>query len=170
MSRLTLTNEGVLETLKNQFGEAIISSETPYDLLTVEIDPAKNTEIIKFLKEEKSLDISFLTLLGGVHYPNDANREFCVVYHLHALVANFRIRLKAYLPASNPTIDSIVSIYDGANWQERETFDFFGIEFKNHPNLVRILNEDSMDYFPMRKEYHLEDATREDKDDRFFGR
>jgi NADH-quinone oxidoreductase subunit C len=53
---------------------------------------------------------------------------------------------------------------------ERETFDFFGVKFNGHPNLVRILNEDSMDYFPMRKEFQLEDATREDKDDRYFGR
>jgi NADH-quinone oxidoreductase subunit C len=53
---------------------------------------------------------------------------------------------------------------------ERETFDFYGVLFEGHPNLTRILNEDSMDYFPMRKEFQLEDATREDKDDRFFGR
>ena len=69
-----------------------------------------------------------------------------------------------------PEIKSIVDIYSGANWMERETFDFYGIQFVGHPNLTRILNEDSMDYYPMRKEFHLEDATREDKDDRFFGR
>ena len=80
------------------------------------------------------------------------------------------MRLKAYVSLENPEIDSIVDIYVGANWMERETFDFYGILFKGHPNLIRILNEDSMDYHPMRKEYHLEDATREDKDDRFFGR
>jgi NADH-quinone oxidoreductase subunit C len=80
------------------------------------------------------------------------------------------LRLKAFIPISEPTIASITDIYVGANWQERETFDFYGVNFVGHPNLVRILNEDSMDYFPLRKEYHLEDATREDKDDRFFGR
>ena len=83
---------------------------------------------------------------------------------------NFRIRLKAYVPIENPEIDSLVDIYAGANWMERETYDFYGIIFKGHPNLTRILNEDSMDYFPMRKEYRLEDETREDKDDTFFGR
>jgi NADH-quinone oxidoreductase subunit C len=93
-----------------------------------------------------------------------------VVYHLHSLVNNFRIRLKVFIPIANPEIKSIVDLYAGANWMERETYDFYGVQFIGHPNLVRILNEDSMDYFPMRKEYHLEDATREDKDDRFFGR
>jgi NADH-quinone oxidoreductase subunit C len=114
--------------------------------------------------------MSFLTLLGAVHYPNDKGREICMTYHLHALVHNVRLRLKAYLPIENPSIQSITDIYVGANWQERETFDFFGVNFVGHPNLTRILNEDSMDYHPMRKEYHLEDATREDKDDRYFGR
>jgi NADH-quinone oxidoreductase subunit C len=78
--------------------------------------------------------------------------------------------LKAFIPIAEPTIASITDIYVGANWQERETYDFFGVQFTGHPNLTRILNEDSMDYFPLRKEYHLEDATREDKDDRYFGR
>ncbi|MCX8487229.1 MAG: NADH-quinone oxidoreductase subunit C [Crocinitomicaceae bacterium] len=60
--------------------------------------------------------------------------------------------------------------FPGANWMERESYDFFGVEFIGHPDMRRILNEDSMDYFPMRKEYALEDDTREDKDDRYFGR
>jgi NADH-quinone oxidoreductase subunit C len=105
-----------------------------------------------------------------VHYPDFKGREFAVVYHLHSLVNNFRIRLKAFISIDNPEIESVVDLYAGANWMERETFDFYGVLFKGHPDLRRILNEDSMDYFPLRKEYHLEDATREDKDDRFFGR
>lgn len=166
----TVTNELILQRLQERFGDAIITSETPYDLLTVEVSPAAAHDIIKWLKEDDELKISFLTLIGAVHYPNQEGRELAVVYSLHSLVHNVRLRLKAFLPISNPEIASITDIYVGANWQERETFDFFGVQFKGHPNLVRILNEDSMDYHPMRKEYHLEDATREDKDDRFFGR
>jgi NADH:ubiquinone oxidoreductase subunit C len=67
-------------------------------------------------------------------------------------------------------IATITDLFAGANWMERETYDFYGIEFTGHPDLRRILNMDDMDYFPMRKEYVLEDGTREDKDDRFFGR
>ena len=165
-----LTNEAVIERIKGQFGSDILSAETPYDFLTIEVQANKQHEIIEWLKKDEMLSISFLTNLGGVHYPEQAGREFAVVYHLQSMVNNFRLRLKIFVSKENPEVDSIVDLYVGANWMERETFDFFGITFKGHPNLVRILNEDSMDYFPMRKEYHLEDATREDKDDRFFGR
>ena len=139
-------------------------------LLTLEVTPEIVHSLVKWLKEDDKLQVSFLTLLGGIHYPDNAGKELGVNYHLHSLVHNFRIRLRAYFPIENPEIDSITDIYTGANWLEREAYDFFGIQFKGHPNLTRILNEDTMDYFPMRKEYHLEDATREDKDDRFFGR
>ncbi|MEN9978636.1 MAG: hypothetical protein RLZZ569_1261 [Bacteroidota bacterium] len=165
-----LTNEFVLARLQEQFGSAIITSETPYDLLTVEVAADKAHEIIAWLKQDDATKISFLTLLGATHYPDSEGRELAISYLLHSLVNNFRLRLKAFIPIAEPTIASITDIYVGANWQERETYDFFGVQFTGHPNLTRILNEDSMDYFPLRKEYHLEDATREDKDDRYFGR
>jgi NADH-quinone oxidoreductase subunit C len=165
-----LTNEYVSELLTKEFGEAVLTVENPYGLLTVEISPSKIHEVISWLKSHTELAVSYLTNLGTVHYPEAKGREIAVVYHLHSLVNNLRIRLKAFLPIENPEIKSIVDLYAGANWMERETYDFYGVQFIGHPNLVRILNEDSMDYFPMRKEYHLEDATREDKDDRFFGR
>lgn len=166
----TVNNELVQQRLQERFGEAILNIETPYDLLTVEVTPAAAHDIIKWLKEDNELKISFLTLIGAVHYPDQEGRELAVVYSLHSLVHNVRLRLKAFIPIANPEIATITDIYVGANWQERETFDFFGVQFTGHPNLVRILNEDSMDYHPLRKEYQLEDATREDKDDRFFGR
>lgn len=165
-----LTNETVLERLNSLFGDAILNSEAPYDLLTIEVKPEAAHGIIQQLKTDEVLRMSFLTLIGAVHYPNDKGRELCVNYHIHSLTNNVRLRIRAFLPIENPTIKSITDIYVGANWQERETYDFFGVIFEGHPNMTRILNEDSMDYFPMRKEYHLEDATREDKDDRYFGR
>jgi NADH-quinone oxidoreductase subunit C len=160
----------VLELLQKRFGDVIISATTPYDLLTIEVASLSSYNLIAWIKDEPTLAIAYLTNLGGVHYPQNEGRELAVVYHLHSLTNNFRIRIKTFLSIENPSIASIVAIHASANWMERETFDFYGIQFKGHPNLVRILNEDSMDYFPMRKEYHLEDETREDKDDRFFGR
>lgn len=165
-----LSNEAVLDRIRGQFAEAILDVQSPFDLLTIEVDKNKVHEIIKWLKNDETLKISYLTLLGGIHYPDFSGRELGVVYHLHSLENNFRLRLKIFMPIENPEVDSISDIYTGANWQERETYDFYGVIFKGHPNLTRILNEDSMDYFPLRKEYHLEDGTREDKDDRFFGR
>jgi NADH-quinone oxidoreductase subunit C len=89
---------------------------------------------------------------------------------MHSWKNTIRLRIKSYLPQENPSIKSLTPLFDGANWQERETFDFFGVKFEGHPNMTRILNMDEMDYHPMLKQYHLEDETREDKDDRFFGR
>ena len=92
------------------------------------------------------------------------------MYQLHSLRNNLRIRFKSFTTSNDLNYDSITSIFSGANWMERETFDFYGINFTGHPNMVRILNVDDMDYFPMRKEYPVEDQTRYDKDDTLFGR
>ena len=165
-----MTNEFILSRIQEKFGSDVIASEVNFGILTLEIVANKSYEIIEWLNKDEILDCSFLTLLGGVHYPDELNREFAIVYHLHSWRKDFRLRLKVFVPAENPTVRSIVKIYNGANWMERETYDFFGIKFEGHPDLRRILNMDDMDYFPMRKEYALEDATREDKDDRFFGR
>lgn len=165
-----VNSELVLQRLQERFGEAVLQHESPYGLLTVEVTPESVHGIIEWLKSDNELKMSFLTLIGAVHYPDQKGREIAVVYHLHSLIHNVRLRLKAFLPIENPAIASVTDLYAAANWMERETFDFYGVQFTGHPNLVRILNEDSMDYHPMRKEYQLEDATREDKDDRFFGR
>jgi NADH-quinone oxidoreductase subunit C len=93
-----------------------------------------------------------------------------MVYQLHNLVTNQRIRLKIFLSADNPTTPTLTTVFSAANWMEREAYDFFGVISTRHPNLKRILNVDDMLIFPMRKEYPLEDQTREDKDDLMFGR
>lgn len=168
MANSGLTNDAFYKELQDKFPDKISNKEEQFGLLTADIDSKSLLPIIKWMKESTS--INYLTLIGGVHYPEVEGKEYAVVYHLHSLTENFRIRLKAYLSKDDLTIESITSIFSGANWLERETFDFYGIKFKGHPNLKRILNEDSMDYHPMRREYQLEDATREDKDDTFFGR
>jgi NADH-quinone oxidoreductase subunit C len=93
-----------------------------------------------------------------------------MMYQLHNLVSNERVRLKVFLPVENPVIPSLTPVFAAANWLERETFDFYGVKFEGHPNLSRILNVDEMIIHPMRKEYPLEDQTREDKEDFMFGR
>ncbi|NBV84608.1 NADH-quinone oxidoreductase subunit C, partial [bacterium] len=94
-----------------------------------------------------------------------------IVIHLHSMETNTRLRIKCFATSiETPTLPSLTGVFSAANWMERETYDFFGIQFSGHPNLIRILNDDSMTIFPMRKEYPLEDDTREDKDDTMFGR
>jgi NADH-quinone oxidoreductase subunit C len=165
-----MTNSTLAESLNTLFSERIVSSEELYDALVIEVPAADAFTVIETLKSDPELSFNFLTLIGGVHYPENIGRELCVVYHLHSWKHKIRLRIKAYLTAENPSIKSLTSLYETANWMERETYDFFGITFENHPNLTRILNMDDMDYHPMLKEHPLEDGTREDKDDRFFGR
>lgn len=83
---------------------------------------------------------------------------------------NVRIRLKTFMPRENAEVDSLVDLFSGANWMERETFDFFGIKFKGHPDLRVILNMPDLGFHPLLKEYRLEDGTRTDKNDLMFGR
>lgn len=164
-----LTNESVAEKIKEKFPEEILQIEEPYKFLTITVQKDKILDIIKYLYSDQHLAFTFLTDLTGIHYP-DEDDKLGVIYHLHNLPKNFRLRLKAFFPKSEPVIDSLTSVFQSANWMERETYDFFGIIFQGHPNLKRILNVDDMDYFPLRKEYALEDPTRDDKDDTMFGR
>jgi len=157
----------LLQELKNKFDINILSIDETADIPTVVVNSTSVKEIITFLKEQKNF--IFLTDLCGIHYP-EQEIELGIIYHLHNLVDNKRLRLKTFVTKANPQVESIVSVFSGANWMERETFDFYGIDFVGHPNLIRILNVEYMDYHPMLKEYPLEDATRTDKDDRFFGR
>lgn len=164
-----MTNEQVQQLLSAQFPD-LSEWEEQYGLLTFRVPATRNLEVIRYLNSSADLQFQFLTDLTGVHYPDRVGEELCVVYHLHNLPQNVRLRVKAYVPVSSPDIQSLTSIYSGANWMERETYDFFGINFTGHPEMTRILNVDEMDYFPMRKEYPMEDPTRTDKDDEMFGR
>lgn len=168
---MALTQQQVIDKINASLAGAIVHQQEPADMLTLEVNREKIHQLIEWIKNDNELQINFLTNIGAVHYPdNSKEREVVVVYHLHSLVNNFRIRLKVYMHRAGAKIPSITNLYVGANWMERETFDFYGVVFEGHPNLKRILNEDDMDYHPMYKEYKLEDATREDKDDRYFGR
>ena len=165
-----LSNQEVAEELLGKFDEQVYDFEEPYGLLTLSTTREEIIPILEFLNNHKTYQISFLTDLTGVHYPDSKGKEFMVVYHLHSFIHNFRIRLKVFLSEADIHIPTATGIFACANWMERETYDFYGILFDGHPNLMRILNIEEMDYFPMRKEYALEDATREDKTDALFGR
>jgi len=161
----------IQNTLQNQFSNQVTDFVIIHEMLTFEVAADANFEVMSFLKNDPALRFNFLTDVCGVHFPdNDAVRQFCVVYHMHNWIDNVRIRFKCYLPVTNPAIQSVAALFLSANWQERETYDFFGIVFKGHPQLKRILNMDEMTVFPLRKEFPLEDGGRTDKDDRFFGR
>ena len=167
---MSLTNEIIKQRLKEKFPEQVTTFEEPYGMLTFEAHKDLNIKVLQFLFDDAELRFQFLTDLCAVHYPDQPGRELAVVYHLHNLVDNVRIRFKVFTDIARPDVYTATSLYSTANWMERETFDFYGVNFVGHPNLKRILNVDEMDYFPMRKEFPLEDQTRRDKDDEMFGR
>jgi NADH-quinone oxidoreductase subunit C len=167
---MALTNQYIQEKLEEKFGDVVSNFEESYNVLSFEATAANNLKVLQFLFDEPSLQFQFLTDLCGVNLPDDAGREISVVYHLHNLTQNIRLRFKIFVPVAAPDVFTASNLFSSANWMERETYDFYGVNFVGHPNLKRILNVDEMDYFPLRKEYPLEDQTRIDKDDEMFGR
>jgi len=167
---MSLTNEIIQQRLIEKFGDQVSNMEAPYGMLTFRVPSDMNLKVMQFLYDDPQLKFQFLTDLQAVHYPQNLGAELAVVYHLHNLTDNIRIRFKIFVPISKPDVFSATALYQSANFMERETFDFYGVNFLGHPNLIRILNVDEMDYFPMRKEFPLEDQSRIDKDDDMFGR
>jgi len=167
---MSLTNTRIIQRLTEKFGEQVTAFSEPYGMLTFEAPKEQNLKVLNFLYDDEELKFRFLTDLQAVHYPDDKGRELAVVYHLHNLVDNVRIRFKVFTDVNTPDVYTATGLFSGANWMERETYDFYGVNFVGHPNLKRILNVDEMDYFPMRKEFPLEDQSRIDKDDEMFGR
>lgn len=165
-----VTNEIIKKKLTEKFGDQLNGWEEPYGMLTFTSSKELNLKVLQFLYDDPELKFQFLTDITAVHYPANVGHELAVVYHLHNLVDNIRIRYKVFTDINKPDVFSATALYSSANWMERETYDFYGVNFVGHPNLKRILNVDDMDYFPMRKEYPLEDQRRTDKDDEMFGR
>lgn len=168
---MALETTVIENNIKEKFGDKVLNFRMERDIFTFEASSAVVKDVIRFMKDDEVLRFNFMTDLCGVHYPdNEKDAQFAVVYLLHNWIDNVRVRIKTFLNGDKPEVDTVTEIFAAANWMERETYDFYGIIFKGHPNLKRILNDEGMVSFPMRKEFPLEDPGRTDKDDRFFGR
>ncbi|OGX89531.1 NADH dehydrogenase [Hymenobacter coccineus] len=166
-----MQNARLLARLHTLFGaDAFTDVSEPYGLLTATTTRERIHGIIAGLQQDEEIALHFLTTMCGINYPDNVGQELGMIYHLHSLTQNIRLRLKIFFPVADPVVPTLSDIHLAANWMEREAYDFYGVIFTGHPNLMRILNVEDMDYFPMRKEYPLEDGTREDKTDLFFGR
>jgi len=164
-----LTNEELLNKVNEKFHDTVTSIGEPFGLLTFETGKNEIIDVLAWFKNEPALEFIFLTDITAIHYP-ELEKPLGVIYHLHSLVNNVRVRIKVFLEEGDVHIPTATTLWNGANWMERETYDFFGIIFDGHPDLRRILNVDDMEAFPMRKEHPLEDPNRVDKKDYFFGR
>jgi NADH-quinone oxidoreductase subunit C len=130
--------------------EAVTGGKYDRGELTIEVVPAKVESICGFLKyDQRFARLSTVTAVD--RYPLEPRFE--VVYHLHSIEHNQRVRLKCRLGGTDPVIDSVTPVWRGADWYEREVFDLFGIRFLNHPDLRRIMMPEDWEGYPLRKDY-----------------
>ena len=162
------TNTELIDLLGEKFGEQLFDVSEPYGFLTFSTTKDRIIDVLAFLKENGKINFNFLTDITAVHYPE--KEQIAVVYHVHSMVSGIRARVKVFLHENHPVIPTATVLWHGANWMERETYDFFGVKFEGHPDLRRILNLDDLGVHPMLKQYPLEDPNRVDKKDEFFGR
>ncbi|MGI9083736.1 MAG: NADH-quinone oxidoreductase subunit C [Aeromicrobium sp.] len=112
-------------------------------------------EVVTHLRNDDALRFEFCSSISGVHFPHEEGRELHVVYHLLSMTHRRRIRVEVTCPDDDPHVPSVVRIYPTADWHERETWDFFGVQFDGHPGLTRILMPDDWPGHPQRKDYPL---------------
>ncbi len=160
--------KSVEQQIRDKFADAIEIVEIHYDFPVFHIRREDIHGVLQYLRDTHGYN--FLTTLCGVHYPDKKGQELGVMYQLHNMPDNLRIRLKVFMADGDEHLPTVTDLWATANWMERETWDFYGIRFDGHPNLTRLLNMDEMNYHPLRKEHALEDGSRDDKSDKMFGR
>ncbi|MDI3283666.1 NADH-quinone oxidoreductase subunit C [Polyangium sp. 15x6] len=146
----------VLEILKSKFGADIYETHSQFGDDTAVVNPEKWREIARFLRDDSQCAMNMFVDLTAVDYLGRQTPRFEVVLHLRSLERGHRIRLKARIgddDANGVEIDSVVPVWKGANWFERECFDMFGVNFKGHPDLRRILMYPEFVGYPLRKDY-----------------
>jgi NADH-quinone oxidoreductase subunit C len=147
-----LREQAVAAAVEAFDAEAVAGGKYDRGELTLEIVPSKIVSVCGFLKYDQQF-VRLSTVTGVDRFP--AEPRFEVVYHLHSLERNERLRVKCRLPGNAPSIETVTSVWRSANWYERETFDLFGIEFRNHPDLRRIMLPDDWEGHPLRKDYKV---------------
>ena len=164
-----ITNE-IKELIASKLGDALVTVEQHYDFPVYIVKKANIHDALKTLKEDADLNFHFLTTMCGIHSPENEGAEFGLMYQLHNMPSNWRIRIRTFMSKDDLNVPTVTDLWASSNWQERQEYDFYGFNFVGHPMLTRILNMDEMNYHPMRREYALEDAWRDDKEDKYFGR
>ena len=145
----------VLEALQAKFGAAIVETHSEFGDDTAVVDPAQWKAFARFLRDDPSMAFEMAIDLCAVDYPEREPR-FEVVLHIYSVSKRHRLRLKARVgdaEGDNAEIDSVVGVWAGLNWFERETYDLMGIAFKGHPDLRRILMYPEFEGHPLRKDY-----------------
>lgn len=152
-----MDNARLIELVHQAAGQSEeIKSASP---LSIAIDASVLIKVCEQLYNNPETYFDMLTCITGVDNGQDAN-SMDVIYHLYSIPFNRSLMLKVVVPRENPEVDSVTTIWKSANWLEREVFDMFGIVFKNHPDLRRILMPADWQGFPLRKDYKHEETYR----------
>jgi NADH-quinone oxidoreductase subunit C len=148
-----------LRKLIEKFGGAVVATHAERGDATAVVDSSRNVEVLRFLRDDAALAFDMLVDLTAVDYAGHPDRDglrFELVYHLLSSRHLYRVRVKAGVPEMPCQIDSIVDVWPAANWMEREVFDLYGVRFRNHPDLRRILLYEEFEGHPLRKDYPKE--------------
>ncbi|MCS7214827.1 MAG: NADH-quinone oxidoreductase subunit C [Thermodesulfovibrio sp.] len=153
-----MNSKDIAEKIKERFPEELLWFVCFRDECSIVVKKEKIKEILSFLKNTPGLEFDYLIDLTAVDYLGFREPRFDVVYHLMSIKHKHRIRIKAQVPEQDCYVDSVNSLWATANWFERECYDMFGIEFKGHPDLRRILMPEDWNGFPLRKDYPVKSA------------
>ena len=145
----------LVKKLKGKFDGAVLEASEFLGQLSVRIDAENIVEVCMFLRDDADARFNYLSDLTCVHYPLGPERPMEVVYNLYSISRNERVRLKVAL-ADGASVETVTAVWPTANWMEREVYDLFGVSFRNHPDLRRILLPPDWEGHPLRKDYPLE--------------
>jgi NADH-quinone oxidoreductase subunit C len=148
-----------LRELVRALPDAVLATHAQHGDATAIVDAGRVVEVLRFLRDARGLEFDMLSDLCAVDYlghPDHAGARFEVVYHLFSTQSLARVRVKAGVPEVPCQIDSCVGVWPAANWMEREVFDLYGIRFRDHPDLRRLLLYEEFEGHPLRKDYPKE--------------
>lgn len=150
-----MSDKKIIERIKEQYASTVIDSHDFRDDQTVTVKKNCGIEFFKFLRDDPSLAFNFLMDITAVDYLAKKDDRFEVVYHLYSLKHNHRLRVKIPVSSEDCNADSVTPLWKTANWYEREIWDMYGIKFRDHPNLRRILLYEEFKGHPLRKDYPI---------------
>ncbi|MEJ5301369.1 MAG: NADH-quinone oxidoreductase subunit C [Thermodesulforhabdaceae bacterium] len=149
-----MNRQEIIDRIQGKVSSLIAGTSQGIDYPVVYVNKEHLIEFMKFLKEDEELSFDLISDVTAVDYP-DRNPRFDVVYHIFSIKNGQRIRVKVPV-GDGEGVESVTSVWRGAEWLEREVYDMFGITFYNHPDLRRILMEEDFKYYPLRKDFPLE--------------
>ncbi len=144
----------LVRRLRDKVDGAVIEATEFLGQLSIRIERSRIVEVCDALKRDEDMPFNYLSDLTCVHYPDQRAAPFEVIYNLYSIPKNERVRLK--VSVNGEGVDSVTSVWPSADWLEREVYDLFGVVFRNHPDLRRILLPPDWEGHPLRKDYPLE--------------